>query len=110
MIRQGNLKPRMKRKRDAHKRSSRPTLEHLPNISSSRGGATLAVNETLFIQLTSNVLYADFKEKRKKSFKTRIIIGVIEAVVLALGLGLWDYFSEKELHYARRTRNQACRR
>ena len=40
-------------------------------------------------------------KREKIPLKTRIIAGAIEAIVLAVGLGLWDYYSGEELQHGR---------
>ena len=38
-------------------------------------------------------------KKEKIPLKTRMIIGTLEALVLAFALGLWGYFKGDELNY-----------
>lgn len=40
-------------------------------------------------------------KREKIPLKIRIIVGVIQAVALAVALGLWDYYSGEELQYGR---------
>ncbi|WP_250436439.1 hypothetical protein [Hanstruepera flava] len=39
--------------------------------------------------------------REKIPLKTRIIVGIIQTIVLAVGIGLWDYFKGDDLQYWR---------
>ncbi|WP_223034531.1 hypothetical protein [Hanstruepera marina] len=40
-------------------------------------------------------------KREKIPLKARIIVGIIQAIALTVGIGLWDYFKGDELQYGR---------